>query len=461
MLEPVYNEGLVRIYCGHVLDALQQLPEESIQTVVTSPPYWGLRDYGLSPIVWGGAPNCEHDWIKEPPRRERHPEDIKDQNSKQATEKASSPELPWTDSCARCGAWRGSLGLEPTPELYVQHIVQVFGAVKRLLRPDGTLWLNMGDSYAGSWGNQGRKDERGTQRPINAGMIQPVLDGRYPNRRHNTGSIPEGSDLKAKDLVGVPWMVAFALRADGWYLRSDIIWAKPNPMPESVTDRPTKSHEYLFLFAKSEVYYYDGDAIRERQQSVGQRHEGRSGYRTTHPTKYGFDHRELHPLGRNRRSVWLIPTELYEGAHFATFPQKLVEPCILAGTSEHGACVGCGKPYERMTERVKHGEHAKEHRQYQPLKNTGDHMRMGFDGKGKRYDTDYRLEVKTIGWKPTCDCGVKGTAPCVVLDPFAGSATTLAVAQRLGRASIGIELNSEYCGLAKKRCAQQNITTLI
>jgi len=458
MLEPVYNQGLARIYCGHVLEVLRQFPDEGVHTVVTSPPYWGLRDYGLPPIVWGGDPSCKHDWNVVHPAGYRssdtHPGKLQSEGTKNRENLKS-------DACSLCGAWRGSLGLEPTPECYVQHLVQIFREVKRVLRSDGTLWLNMGDSYAGSWGNQGRKDDRGTQRPIKADMIQPVHDGRYPNRAHNTGSIPEGSYLKAKDLVGIPWMVAFALRTDGWYLRSDIIWAKPNPMPESVTDRPTKSHEYLFLFAKSDLYYYDGEAIRERQQSLGQRHEGRSGYRAEHPTKYGFDHRELHPLGRNRRSVWWIATELYEGAHFATFPEKLIEPCILAGTSEHGACLRCGKPYERLTERLKHGEHVKEHKQYQPLKNTGDHMRMGFDGKGKRYDTDYRLEVKTIGWECTCDCDAKGATPCVVLDPFAGSGTTLAVAQRLGRTSIGIELSAEYCNLAKKRCAQQNITTLI
>jgi DNA modification methylase len=228
------------------------------------------------------------------------------------------------------------LGLEPTPAAYVGHLVTVFRAVRRVLRDDGTVWLNLGDSYAGSWGNQGRKIERGTQRPINGEMLTPVLDGRYPAAGSNTGAIPPGADYKAKDLLGIPWMVAFALRADGWYLRSDVIWNKPNPMPESVTDRPTKAHEYIFLLAKSKRYFYDADAIREPQDTLGKRHEGRSGYRDDHPSKsggYAGLQRTLHPLGRNKRSVWTVAPKPFPGAHFATFPPKLIEPCILAGSA--------------------------------------------------------------------------------------------------------------------------------
>jgi DNA modification methylase len=198
-----YRDDWLTVMLGDCRDVMRSMPAESVHMVVTSPPYWGLRDYG-------------------------------------------SP---------------GQLGLEPTPEAYVESMVAVFREVRRVLRSDGTVWLNLGDSYAGSWGNQGRKPERGTQRPINGEMLTPVLDGRYPAKESNTGAVPPG--LKPKDLVGIPWRVAFALQADGWYLRSEIIWAKSNPMPESVTDRPTKAHEQVFLLTKSARYFFDADAVRE------------------------------------------------------------------------------------------------------------------------------------------------------------------------------------------------------
>tara|TARA_Y100000310_G_C20637400_1_gene791938 strand:+ start:563 stop:1543 length:981 start_codon:yes stop_codon:yes gene_type:complete len=267
------------VYTGDVLDSLDVLESGSVDCCVTSPPYWGLRDYGVT----------------------------------------------------------GQIGLEATPDEYVARMVEVFAEVRRVLRDDGTLWLNLGDSYAGSWGNQGRKEERGTQRPINGGMLTPVHDGRYPSKGSNTGACPPG--LKPKDLIGIPWRVAFALQADGWYLRSDIIWHKPNPMPESVTDRPTRSHEYLFLLSKSQHYHYDHEAIKEPSAEPGR-------IRRADPVG-GASHveRGQHSRGgevngvtanRNRRSVWTIPTRPFKGAHFAVFPLELVSPCIQAGSREGG-----------------------------------------------------------------------------------------------------------------------------
>ena len=219
--------------------------------------------------MWGGDPTCDHQWSLKRVATEVG-------NWAQGTNGRGEIQPGGVDAkrepirgevqtgfCMNCDAWLGSFGLEPTPELYVEHAVCIFRGIRQTLRDDGTLWLNIGDSYAGSWGNQGRKEDRGTQRPINGVMMQPVHDDRYPSNGSKTGSIPEGSNLKPKDLVGIPWMLAFALRADGWYLRQDIVWAKPNPMPESVTDRCTKSHEYLFLLSKSPRYYFDSDAIKE------------------------------------------------------------------------------------------------------------------------------------------------------------------------------------------------------
>ena len=237
---------------GDCRTLLSSLPDASVQCCVTSPPYFGLRDYGV----------------------------------------------------------KGQCGLEPTPDAFVANLVEVFREVRRVLKSDGTCWVNIGDSYAGSWGNQGRKETRGTQRPINGAMMQKVNDGRYPTTGTRTGVI-RAEGVKPKDLYGIPWMLAFALRADGWYLRQDIIWSKPNPMPESIADRCTKSHEYVFLLSKSLRYYYDADAVKE-PPSAAPRTESLP--------------------GRNRRSVWTVNTKPFKGAHFATFPPKLIEPCILAGT---------------------------------------------------------------------------------------------------------------------------------
>ena len=230
------------------------------------------------------------------------------------------------------------IGLEQTPEQYIAAMVEVFRCVRDVLSDDGTLWLNIGDSYAGSWGNQGRKEVRGMQRPINGEMMQQVHDGRYPTTGSKTGSLERTPGCKNKDLIGIPWMLAFALRADGWYLRQDIIWAKPNPMPESVRDRCTKAHEYVFLLSKSERYFFDSGAMKEPAVSTapsGNGFAGRQGGSERVGPQSGGAGTDEHwqPGGmRNRRSVWSVATKPYAGAHFATFPEKLIEPCILAGS---------------------------------------------------------------------------------------------------------------------------------
>ncbi len=255
-----------RIIPGDCLAGLATLPDASVHCCVTSPPYWGLRDYGVE----------------------------------------------------------GQHGLEPTPAEYVAKMVAVFREVRRVLRDDGTLWLNLGDSYAGG-GQTGRNDGGRPEK----GKGWAEYDIKRTKVRRAIG-------LKPKDLVGIPWRVAFALQADGWYLRSDIIWSKPNPMPESVTDRPTKAHEYLFLLAKSDRYYYDADAIAEQASSFGL---NGGGYeppgQTPHATSRGVVITDA-PSTRNKRTVWTIPTEPFPGAHFAVMPTALVKPCILAGCPTGG-----------------------------------------------------------------------------------------------------------------------------
>jgi DNA modification methylase len=227
---------------GHVLDVLADMPPESVQCVVTSPPYWGLRDYEVKAQAWGPSLDCDHVWNEElPPRRN-----------------TGSGRL-----CHRCGAWLGCLGLEPNPALYVEHLVDVFAEVRRVLRRDGTLWLNLGDSYAAS-----RSGAAGDKTTLDGSRCAPEESRRAmeaagrPNRRWHFQ--PWG--VKPKDLVGIPWRVAFALQAVGWWLRSGSVWDKGNAMPESVRDRPTMSHEFIFLLTKSARYFYDSDAAREPYQ---------------------------------------------------------------------------------------------------------------------------------------------------------------------------------------------------
>jgi len=268
------------------------LRDESVQCVVTSPPYWGLRQY------------------------------------------AGEQTVAWADGTT------APLGLEPTPEAYVEHMVEVFREVRRVLRPDGTLWLNLGDSYAGSWGAQGRTGQMADRSVVSARQI-----AEHPQFGGRTGARGIGGPLglKPKDLMMLPFEVARALRIDGWWVRSDIVWHKPNPMPESVTDRPTRAHESMFLLTKSERYFYDADPIREavaessiqrvsqngghpKFESARERTAGGGGRQTLNPAQL------VPEAGRNARTVWTIPTRPYPGAHFATYPEELVEPCIKAGS---------------------------------------------------------------------------------------------------------------------------------
>jgi DNA modification methylase len=341
------------------------LPERSVHCCVTSPPYWGLRDYGTA--RWeGGAPNCPHDpgGLRQVPQT-KHPA--------ATTAIAAGGNRGAGRLCHRCGAVRidAQLGLEETPEEYVANLVETFRQVRRVLRDDGTVWLNLGDSYA-SGGRPTRDPGRSTMHPA-----QPSGTARAPT--------PRG--LKPKDLVGIPWRVAFALQADGWYVRSDVIWHKPNGMPESVTDRPTRCHEYLFLLTKRPRYFYDAAAIREPWAIATMQKHARSGYRRvftnqSHGVRPGQPARHRpgwaavrSPGFRNKRSVWTVGTQSYRGAHFSVFPPDLIRPCVRAG------------------------------------------------------------------------CPVGGT----VLDPFAGSGTTGVVAEQEGRNAILIELNPVYVALQRDR----------
>lgn len=315
--------NLYKIYNEDCLKILKRMPDKFVNCCVTSPPYYGLRDYGTARWV-GGDPNCDHI----------------EKFTKHAGEKADRDQTSQIfyakTICPKCGAVRidKQIGLEETPEQYVQKLVAIFREVKRVLKDDGTLWLNLGDSYwGGGW--------RGAKINDNSGKIQKGHKGTHcgetmPNLKGKNGI------YKPKDLIGIPWMVAFALRADGWYLRQDIIWHKPNPMPESVTDRCTKAHEYIFLLSKSQRYYYDADAIKEKMANssfsrmqyprYNENSKGATGNYAVVSSDYGNKNEE----NRNKRSVWTVNTKPYKEAHFATYPEKLIVPCIKAGCPEDG-----------------------------------------------------------------------------------------------------------------------------
>ncbi len=360
------------------------LENQSVQCVITSPPYWGLRDYGQA----------------------------------------------------------GQLGLEKTPEEYVEKMVEVFREVWRVLRDDGTCWLVMGDSFA-------------------SGDRSTYCSGAAGNKRHQVQDdmprpkTPPG--LKPKDLCMIPARVALALQADGWYLRSDIIWAKGisfrpdysgSVMPESMTDRPTQSYEHVFLLTKKAKYYYDMEAVKE-QGSV------QAGTRAAKGSNVRSELKDVNSRApeywdytgtRNLRSVWAIGTKPFKAAHFATFPPKLVEPCIKAGTSEKGCCAACGAPWVRVVERIAMKVRPGPGRQ--PLQDAS----MGSTKRTAVTGTMIEPpQSKTTGWRPSCACPDPSPLPCLVLDPFAGSGTVGLVCRDLGRFAVCCDLKLDYLHMARER----------
>jgi DNA modification methylase len=422
---------------------LPTLPATSVHCVVTSPPYWGLRDYGTA--TWeGGDAACDH--------REVQPQNRPGRETP-GGRGGTFPtcERGYREVCRKCGARRldQQLGLEPTPEVYVETMVGVFREVRRVLRDDGTLWLNMGDSYA----NTGNESPNMLRKSGAVAAEDGYGDGRavrftpQPYKQMAPG-------LKPKDLVGIPWRLAFALQADGWFLRADIIWAKKNPMPESVTDRPTKAHEYVFLLSKAARYFYDADAVREPAtygenlptfRGAGAYTNGRSFKNSTVVESDGARGPRPETTSRNLRSVWTIPSAPFPDAHFATFPPALASRCIQAGTSERGCCRACGAPWARVVDAT-------------PMilaRSERTHALGRTRSSGTMLAPPSR---ETTGWEPSCACDAP-PVPCTVLDPFAGSGTVGEVAEQLGRHSLLLELSPTYVQMAAERTAQCGLFT--
>jgi DNA modification methylase len=367
----------LHIINGNSITALRSLPDQSAQCCVTSPPYWGLRSY----------------------LPKNHPDKARE------------------------------IGQEPTPEAFVETMVQVFREVRRVLHDSGTLWLNLGDSYTGnaSSGGYGKQDT---------------------NCRLESMMTKTGSGLKPKDLCMMPWRVALALQADGWWLRSVIVWHKKSCMPESVTDRPTNSWEPIFLLAKSAKYFYDAEAVKEPVSEFSDFNRNGNKGATPYDIGAGKPGSRLgngsrgDASGRNQRNVWTLGPEPYSEAHFATFPTEIPRRAILAGTSAKGCCPKCFAPWERVVER-----HTSTSGQKQGY--TRD-CSMRNDGERAGSWTDHH--ITTLGWQPGCKCNAGEPIPCTVLDPFGGSGTTGQVALELGRRAVLVELNPDYVHLIHKRC---------
>lgn len=458
---------------------LKTLEANSVHCIVTSPPYWGLRDYGLEPLVWGGQADCRHKWDGDIVLHQRGrvgSRSTLEGGSQRPESDDEKQSVNLGAFCSKCGAWKGQLGMEPLHDClawarseppcsscYVCHLRTIFAEVKRVIHPSGVMFLNLGDSYAGSWGNYAPGGIKGIQRE------QTEYGKRWERAAYSdTKFLPptaKAPGLKPKDMVGIPWRVALALQADGWWLRSDIIWAKGisfcasysgSVMPESVKDRPTKAHEYVFLFAKSQKYFYDTYAVREKLASP------HSSNGAQHGTIAQDASGQLYSFGRNLRSVWTINPEPFPGSHFAIFPTGLVNACIRLGTSERGVCPRCLSPWVRIVERTLRSKTMKDGEWEEEAAEMG---LVGPDGRGgrRRIGLDKKAPEekspvwRTIGWRPACDCNAGKPVPATVLEPFLGSGTTLLVAERLGRKGVGIELNESYVRMALERCRQKRL----
>jgi DNA modification methylase len=450
-MKPYYQEPNQTLYCGHALDILKAMLSESIDCVMTSPPYWGLRTYKTELQIWGDN-HCEHEWGP----------GITTINSGGGYARGNVKEYPnqpggnhrdWGlgkvsqgNFCLKCNAWRGELGLEPTIELYIGHLLQIFDEVKRVLKKTGTCWVNIGDSYASGkgtcfnpGGGKGSFSSHGDRKD----------SGVYPLDRGNISAL-KAEGLLPKSLCGIPERFSLSMLGRGWIKRNTIIWQKNNPMPESVKDRFTEDFEYIYFFVKSKRYWF------EQQFEVYTEPLNRWGGDFTKPTDYTKDNdglfavqeregregrnRRPNELGRNKRCVWNINTVPYPGAHFATFPEKLCKIPILAGCPD-AICLKCGEARKKV---YKSGftAHDGDTRTSYPEGSTAKRLALLRQASRER-GAEYANDMELIGYTD-CGCDAK-FEPGTVLDPFCGSGTVLAMAKKLGRKAIGIDILPEYC----------------
>lgn len=427
--EFVRGEGNGRIATCSALAGLRELPNKFFHCAVTSPPYYGLRAYDTEPSVWGGSAQCEHEWGNVLPPL--HPGQVEQTKWKNANAAGAGGNASTGQYCSKCAAWRGHLGLEPTPEMFVMHLTEIFRELRRVLRSDGTFWVNIGDCYA--------KTTKGSGTPTDK-------NGR--GEGYIGAGVPQG--CKVKDLIGIPWMLAFAMRADGWYLRQEIVWTKTNPLPESTKDRPACATEKIFLFTRSKHYYYDLEAERVPSTKRSAGNNFHRPERLSFTTDAGDSREDARAWeaseDRNLWNYWLIGSEGFKGAHFAVFPSEIPRRCISLGSSLKGCCPNCSAPWRRIVERSR-----KATRPARETKLEGhDDAEVGHRDKQRHVTTR-----TTLGWEPACECDVHGEPDmCRVIDPFSGSGTTVLTALRMGRRALGLELSEKYAGISRTRIAE-------
>lgn len=453
-----------RLLVGDCRAMLRTLKAGTIQVCATSPPYYGLRAYQTAPQVWGGAPECEHVWGEDLPASRARWGDVDTLSEKQASNHGSAQmvatlERSGGNFCQRCSGWRGELGGEPHPDLFVAHLVEVFREVRRVLRPDGVLFVNLGDSYATGAGAVGNCPGGGAQGERWKGPTT------QPNRMPMAG-------LKPKDMCLVPQRFALAMQADGWWCRSECIWWKPNGMCSSVDDRPTLSHETVWMFTQAERYFWDGFAVRKPyakstlpQQGTRYAGEGLKAYEE-HQAQNPSDvkRRAIASMeergGANLRSVWRADPDDLEDVweintvasnipHYAMMAPDVARLCVKAASSEKGRCPHCRAPWERVTE--------KSGGTWEKRKQDGHPQRYGVvstKGMPSYPEGSFgEVSVTSIDWRPTCTCPPHDPEPCLVLDPFAGVCTTGVVALQEGREFVGCELSDESAQWGEKRLA--------
>ena len=439
---------------------LATLPDASVQCVVTSPPYFGLRAYGTDPQVWGGDPDHGHVWVE---RNEYHnPGDATAGPRQKTNIGAITGRGVIRDAHCPCGAWRGELGSEPTPSLFVEHLVSILDEVGRVMRPDGVLFCNLGDSYAGSGkGTPGPGALiKHTERQGFTGAGADARNGTAPV--HKTGGT---YGVRPKSLLLIPQRFAIAMQDAGWYVRSQIAWCKTSAMPESVRDRPTSAWEPIWMFTKQARYFWDQEAVRVEATSFGRQHttgiqppKVRGYADATGQRGHGGDLSiNYERQTANLRNFWLLGPEPSREAHYASFVSEIPRRCILAATSEKGQCPACGAPWVRVVERER-GTPG-ELRGYQAgVHGTTPSVTHGKGSPNAVAGANYMqmtarggIRSETTGWQPGCQCNAGDPVPQLVLDPFLGSGTTALVADQLGRHAVGIELNPEYARMAERR----------
>jgi len=459
---------------GDVRSLVPTIPDQSVQCCVTSPPYWGLRDYEVASAVWGGDRSCLHNWgagYRLPTKlgKDGNTQGIYGDSVDKRRAYANAVLPKESSFCVKCGAWLGQLGQEPHYGFYILHLVEIFRGVRRILRDDGVFWLNIGDSYNGSGGAGGDYGKGGKK------YGQPKYRGRNV------------SSLKPKDLVGIPWRLAFALQQpwyecercgaenhgsqwgilpsgericpsckrftsafkteEGWYLRTEVVWDKPNTLPNHGPDRTSRCHEYVFLLAKSKIYFFDSKAILEAYTAPLNRWGGdklvAKGFsdwdKGTGQKTYRNRDIRPDPKGRNRRSIWRINVSRFKGAHYAVFPEELVELLLKSGTSEKGGCVKCGAPWKRNV----------------VINKLVGFRRMVWNPtctcSGTFQKVELPIDIKKTVTKVYVPNGRQRRAPCVVFDPFSGVFTTALVAAKLGMDFIGTEVGKKYVDMGVGR----------